>query len=162
MPCPWATEQPWAFSVGFAGAQRRQEPSTAESHRCLLSRVCRLRKPPSRRRLHLGLHLRPHRFQVSKEAISARGLVARWLFIGMHPAWLAFAGGPSLASCMHKADDDGSGGCDPRAAAETDDAEKEAVAQVFTPPEATNTGPSFNRGSGGGARGCGFEERVGA
>ena len=29
-------------------------------------------------------------------------------------------------------------------------------------PEATNTGPGFNRGSGGGARGCGFEERVGA
>jgi len=26
----------------------------------------------------------------------------------------------------------------------------------------TNTGPSFNRGSGGGAPGCGFEERVGA
>ena len=35
---------------------------------------------------------------------------------------------------------------------------------VVTPPEATNTGPGFNRGSGGGARarGCGFEERVGA
>jgi len=32
----------------------------------------------------------------------------------------------------------------------------------FTPPEATNMGPGFNRGSGGGARGCGFEERVGA
>ena len=31
----------------------------------------------------------------------------------------------------------------------------------FTPPEVTNTGPGFNRGSGGGARGCGFEERVG-
>ena len=31
---------------------------------------------------------------------------------------------------------------------------------VFTPPEATNTGPGFNRGSGGGARGCGFEERA--
>ena len=30
-----------------------------------------------------------------------------------------------------------------------------------TPPEVTNTGPGFNRGSGGGARGCGFEERVG-
>ena len=28
--------------------------------------------------------------------------------------------------------------------------------------EATNTGPGFNRGSGGGTRGCGFEERVGA
>jgi hypothetical protein len=33
---------------------------------------------------------------------------------------------------------------------------------VFTPPEETNTGPGFNRESGGGARGCGFEERVGA
>ena len=33
---------------------------------------------------------------------------------------------------------------------------------VFTPPEATNTGPGFNRGAGGGARGCDFEERVGA
>ena len=33
---------------------------------------------------------------------------------------------------------------------------------VITPPEATYTGPSFNRGSGGGARGNGFEERVGA
>ena len=32
----------------------------------------------------------------------------------------------------------------------------------ITPPEVTNTGPSFNRGSEGGARGCGFEERVGA
>ena len=32
---------------------------------------------------------------------------------------------------------------------------------VFTPPEVANTGPGFNRGSGGGARGCGFEERVG-
>ena len=30
------------------------------------------------------------------------------------------------------------------------------------PPEETNTGPGFNRGSGGGARGCGFKERVGA
>ena len=29
-------------------------------------------------------------------------------------------------------------------------------------PEAMNTGPSFNRGSGGGARGRDFEERVGA
>ena len=36
------------------------------------------------------------------------------------------------------------------------------VPRVFTPPEATNTGPGFNRGSGGGARGCDFEERVGA
>ena len=33
---------------------------------------------------------------------------------------------------------------------------------VFTPPEATNTGPGFYRGSGGGARGCDSEERVGA
>ena len=31
----------------------------------------------------------------------------------------------------------------------------------FTTLEVTNTGPGFNRGSGGGARGCGFEERVG-
>ena len=30
------------------------------------------------------------------------------------------------------------------------------------PPEVANTAPVFNRGSGGGARGCGFEERVGA
>ena len=30
----------------------------------------------------------------------------------------------------------------------------------FYTPEATNTGPGFNRGSGGGARGCGFKERV--
>ena len=29
-------------------------------------------------------------------------------------------------------------------------------------PEAMNTGPGFNRGAGGGARGCDFEERVGA
>ena len=29
------------------------------------------------------------------------------------------------------------------------------------PPEVANTGPGVNRGSGGGARGCGFEERVG-
>ena len=29
------------------------------------------------------------------------------------------------------------------------------------PLKVTNTGPGFNRGSGGGARGCGFEERVG-
>ena len=81
MPCPWATEQPWAFSVGFAGAQRRQEPSTAESHRCLLSRVCRLHKPPSRRRLHLGLHLRPSRFQVSKAPVPRRKKPFR------HAAW---------------------------------------------------------------------------
>ena len=33
---------------------------------------------------------------------------------------------------------------------------------IFTPPEATNTGPGFNRGYGGGARGCHFEERAGA
>ena len=33
---------------------------------------------------------------------------------------------------------------------------------MITPPEVTNTGPSFNRGSGGGARRCGFKERVGA
>ena len=33
---------------------------------------------------------------------------------------------------------------------------------IFTPPEVTDTGPGFNRGSGGGAWGCGFEERVGA
>ena len=33
---------------------------------------------------------------------------------------------------------------------------------VITPPEVTNTGPGFNRGSGGGARGCGFEEWAGA
>ena len=26
----------------------------------------------------------------------------------------------------------------------------------------TNTGPGFNRGSGGGARGCGFKKQVGA
>jgi len=49
----------------------------------------------------------------------------------MHPACLAFADGPSLALCTHKADDDDSGGCDPRAAAETDDAGKEAAAQIL-------------------------------
>ena len=32
---------------------------------------------------------------------------------------------------------------------------------IITPPEVANTGPGVNRGSGGGARGCGFEERVG-
>ena len=32
---------------------------------------------------------------------------------------------------------------------------------VITPPKATNTGRGFNRGSGGGARRSGFEERVG-
>ena len=31
----------------------------------------------------------------------------------------------------------------------------------ITPLEATNTGPSFNQGSGDGARGCDFEERAG-
>ena len=36
------------------------------------------------------------------------------------------------------------------------------IAGIFTPPEETNTGPGFNRGSGGGARGRGFEERGGA
>jgi len=30
------------------------------------------------------------------------------------------------------------------------------IHSLITPPEATNTGPGFNRGSGGGARGCGF------
>jgi len=35
------------------------------------------------------------------------------------------------------------------------------LVRFFTPPEATNTTGGFNRGSGGGARGCGFEERVG-
>jgi len=38
-----------------------------------------------------------------------------------------------------------------------------AVLRFFkTPPEATNTGPGINREPGGGARGCDFEERVGA
>ena len=32
---------------------------------------------------------------------------------------------------------------------------------LITPPEVANTGPGVNRGSGGDARGCGFEERVG-
>ena len=32
---------------------------------------------------------------------------------------------------------------------------------LIIPPEATNTGPGFNRGSGGGAQGCGFEALVG-
>jgi len=31
---------------------------------------------------------------------------------------------------------------------------------ITTPPEVTNTGPGFNRRSGGGARGGDFEERV--
>ena len=35
------------------------------------------------------------------------------------------------------------------------------VEVLITPPEATNTGPGFNRGSGGDARGCGVEERQG-
>ena len=39
---------------------------------------------------------------------------------------------------------------------------RETGSPVVTPPEVTNTGPGFNRGSWGGARGCGFEERVGA
>ena len=34
-------------------------------------------------------------------------------------------------------------------------------ALLITPPEVTNTGPGVNRGSGDGARGCGFEEQVG-
>ena len=34
--------------------------------------------------------------------------------------------------------------------------------ESITPQKATNTGPGVNRGSGGGAQGCGFEERVGA
>jgi len=33
-----------------------------------------------------------------------------------------------------------------------------ALVVFCTPPEATNTGPGFNRGSEGGARGCDFEE----
>ena len=33
------------------------------------------------------------------------------------------------------------------------------AASVITPPETSSTGPGFNRGSGGGARGCGFKER---
>ena len=33
-------------------------------------------------------------------------------------------------------------------------------AAFITPLEVTNTGPGVNRGSGGGARGGGFEERV--
>ena len=40
--------------------------------------------------------------------------------------------------------------------------ENGAAERFFTSPEATNTGPGFNQGSGGGARGCDFEERVGA
>ena len=41
-------------------------------------------------------------------------------------------------------------------------AEDRSVKVLITPPEATNTGPGFNRGSVGGAQGCGFEERAGA
>jgi len=67
----------------------------------------------------------------AKDAASARGLEAHWLFIGIHPACLAFAGGLSLALCMHKADDHDSNGRDPRAAAEADYAGKEAAAQVL-------------------------------
>ena len=37
-----------------------------------------------------------------------------------------------------------------------------SLLQLITPPEATNTGPGFNWGSGGVAWGCGFEERAGA
>ena len=33
-----------------------------------------------------------------------------------------------------------------------------ATGGFISPPEATNTGPGFNRGSGGGAWGCGFED----
>jgi len=81
VPCPWTTEQPWASSVGFAGAQPRPELSTNESRRPLLPRVCRLHKPPSRRRLHLALHLRPCRFQVSKAPVPRRKKPFR------HAAW---------------------------------------------------------------------------
>ena len=35
-----------------------------------------------------------------------------------------------------------------------------SIAAMITPPEVANTGPGVNRGSGGGARGCGSEERV--
>jgi len=38
----------------------------------------------------------------------------------------------------------------------------DATLEIITPPEATNTGPGFKRGTGGGARGCGFDKRVGA
>jgi len=48
------------------------------------------------------------------------------------------------------------------AAASTAPAPEHCILPILTPPEATNTGPGFNRGSGGGARGCGSEERVGA
>jgi len=143
VPCPWATEEPWASSVGFAGAQRRPEPSTAESRHPLLPRVCRLHKPPSHRWLYLGLHRRPCRFQVSKALFPGErsrfgtrlgsALALHWytLRTSLHPACQAAAGGPSLALCVHKADDDDSDGCDLRAAAETDDAVKAAAAQVL-------------------------------
>ena len=39
--------------------------------------------------------------------------------------------------------------------------ERRTRAPLFTPPEATNTGPGFNRGSNG-RPWCYFEERVGA
>ena len=35
------------------------------------------------------------------------------------------------------------------------------ILPFITPPEVANTGPGVDRGSGGGARGCGFEEQVG-
>ena len=35
------------------------------------------------------------------------------------------------------------------------------LTKLLTPPEVTYTGPGFNRRSGGGARGCGFEELLG-
>ena len=35
------------------------------------------------------------------------------------------------------------------------------LSHIYT-PGSDEHGPQFNRGSGGGARGCGFEERVGA
>ena len=41
-------------------------------------------------------------------------------------------------------------------------ANRDVDVKRFYTPEATNTGRGFNRGSGGGVRGCGFEERVGA
>jgi len=41
-------------------------------------------------------------------------------------------------------------------------AKRNAALRMITPPEATNTGPGFNRWSGGGAQWCGFEKRVGA
>jgi len=35
------------------------------------------------------------------------------------------------------------------------------VQSYYTPGSGEHGNPVFNRGSGGGARGCGFEERVG-